>query len=66
MHLDEAIELLKKIVKYSTIIDQKHLDLSVATAHERPIMQKALVIARVEVEKGTITDQELKQRLGID
>lgn len=66
MLLDEAILLLKKIVKYSTIDGQKHLDLSVATAHERPNMQRALVITRTEVEKGTITDQELKQRLGID
>lgn len=64
--LEEAITHLKKIVKFSTIEGQRHLDLSVAVAHERPTMQKALVIVKNEVEKGTLTDLELKNRLGID
>ncbi len=66
MTLEEAITCLKKIVKFSTLEGQKHLDLSIAVASERPVMQKALVIAKNEVDKGTITEIELKQRLGID
>lgn len=66
MTLEEAITHLKKIVKFSTIEGQKHLDLSVAIAHERPTMQKALIVVKSEVEKGTLTDLELKTRLGID
>lgn len=66
MNLEEAITHLKKIVKFSTIEGQKHLDLSVAVAHERPTMQKALVVVKSEVDKGTISDLELKARLGID
>ncbi len=65
MTFDEAITLLKKIVKFSTIEGQKHLDLSVAVAHERASMQKALVLVKTEVEKGTLTDQELKEKLGL-
>ncbi len=66
MNLEEAITILKKAVKYSTIEGQKHIDLSVCIAEERPLLQKALVITKVEVEKGTLSDQELKIRLGID
>lgn len=66
MTLDEAITHLKKIVKFSTLEGQKHLDLSVAVASERPLMQKALIIVKCEVEKGTLTDSELKHRLGIE
>ena len=66
MTLEEAITQLKKIVKFSTIEGQKHLDLSIAVANERANMQKALVVVKSEVEKGTLTDQELKERLGID
>lgn len=66
MNLEEAITHLKKIVKFSTIEGQKHLDLSVAVANERPTMQKALVVVKSEVDKGTISDLELKARLGID
>jgi hypothetical protein len=63
--LDEAISLLKQIVKYSAVDGQKHLDLSVAIAEERYLFQKALMLAQTEVEKGTLKAEELKQRLGL-
>jgi hypothetical protein len=66
MTLDDAIILLRKAVKYSEVKNQKHIDLSVCIAEERPLLQKALVIANVEVEKGTLTQDELKARLGLD
>jgi hypothetical protein len=66
MTLDDAVTLLKKAVKWSEVKNQKHIDLSVCIAEERPLLQKALVIANVEVEKGTLTQDELKARLGLD
>ncbi len=66
MTLDEAIKLLLKAVKWSEVKNQKHIDLSVCVAQERPLLQKALVIANLEVEKGTLTQDELKMRLGLD
>jgi hypothetical protein len=66
MTLDEAIVILRKAVKWSEVKNQKHIDLSICTADERPIFQKAMVIANVEVEKGTLTQDDLKVRLGLE
>lgn len=64
--LDESIALLKKVVKFSEVKDQKHLDFSLCVAEERPTYQMALAICNIEVEKGTLTQDELKARLGLE
>jgi hypothetical protein len=66
MNLEEAISLLKNAVKYSEVKNQKHIDLTLCSADERPKYQKALVIVNDEVKKGTLTDSELKSRLTLD
>ena len=66
MTLDAAITLLLKAVKYSVVKNQKHIDFSVCIAAERPLMQEALMYAQMEVEKGTLTQDELKARLGLN
>jgi hypothetical protein len=66
MNLDEAISLLKNAVKYSVVKNQKHLDLTLVSAEERPKYQKALVIVNDEVQKGILTDADLKARLNLE
>ncbi|NOT80544.1 MAG: hypothetical protein HOP07_16265 [Bacteriovoracaceae bacterium] len=66
MTLEEAVTLLKKAVKWSEVKNQKHIDLSICIAEDRPTFQKALIVANLEVEKGTLTQEELKVRLGLD
>ncbi len=66
MNLDESISLLKKAVKYSEVKNQKHIDLTLCSAEEIPLFQKALVIVHEEVKKGTLTDANLKSRLNLD
>jgi hypothetical protein len=66
LSLDEAVTLLKKIVKFSEVKNQKHIDLSLSLAEDRPRYQKALAIVNLEVEKGTLTENQLKIKLGID
>ncbi len=63
--INDAILLLKKIVKFSTLDGVKHLDLSVALASEREEMQRALMFLRLEIERGHLTEAELKSRLGL-
>jgi len=65
MNLDEAVTLLKKTVKYSAVKNQKHLDLTLVSAQERFTYEKALFIVTNEVKKGTLTEIDLKQRLGL-
>nr|BDT28385.1 hypothetical protein BHI3_18510 [Bacteriovorax sp. HI3] len=66
MSLDEAVALLRKAVKWSEVKNQKHIDLSLCIAEERPTYQRALVIVNTEVEKGTLTQDDLKARLGLE
>ena len=66
LSFDDATKLLKKAVKLSEVKNQKHIDLSLCTADERPLYQKALVVANLEVEKGTLTQDQLKTILGLD
>lgn len=66
LSFDEAVNLLKKYVKFSEVKNQKHIDLSVCTAQERPMAQRALILANLEVEKGTLTKDQLIAKLGLD
>lgn len=66
MTLDEAITILKNAVKWSEVKNQKHIDLTLVGAQERPLYQAALVVANLEIEKGTLTQDDLKTRLGIE
>jgi hypothetical protein len=65
MNLEEAIDLLKKTVKYSAVKNQKHIDLTLVSAEELPQYEKAMAIVMSEVKKGNLTEGELKQRIGL-
>ena len=65
MELDQAIDLLKNAVKTSHLPGQKHIDLSLVQADERADYEKALMICRSQVIAGTLTEQDLKLRLGL-
>ncbi|MCB9062565.1 MAG: hypothetical protein H6622_13665 [Halobacteriovoraceae bacterium] len=61
----EAINLLKKIVKFSNIEKQKHLDLTLANSSERGEFEKALILVNLAVEQGQLSKEELNSKLGI-
>ncbi|MFG1492481.1 hypothetical protein ACRXCV_09660 [Halobacteriovorax sp. GFR7] len=63
--LDEAIEIVKPLVKYSTIDNQKHIDLSVATADKRFLSQQALMVIKNSIEAGQADEKEVNARLGL-
>lgn len=65
MTLEQAIQLLKNAVKYSTIEGQKHLDFTLVNAHEREKYLKALAIAQMAVTNGEITQDQLKDQLDL-
>lgn len=64
--LDEAIQFLKRYVKFSEVKNQKHIDLTLGLAEDRQVAQKALMKTRIAVEKGEITEDDLKHRLGLE
>lgn len=66
LSLQEAIAFLKKYVKFSEVKNQKHIDLTLGSAEDRPVAQKALIVTKTAVDKGEITDAQLKTKLGLE
>lgn len=62
---DSAIEKVKLAVKESHLDNQKHIDLSVLIASERPATQEALAYLKAYVLRGEKTELDLKKDLGI-
>lgn len=61
----QATSLLKKIVKYSAVPGQKHIDLGLAAAQERPVYQKALLTVHQCKYEGLVTEEEFQQQIGL-
>jgi hypothetical protein len=57
--LDQAIGLLKKIVKENGTNDMVHLDVTLIPAEDRPVYQRAMKIAKMAIVEGKISQQEL-------
>ncbi len=66
MTLEEALALVRKAVKHTGTIDQKHIDLTVLPTEERDHTQKALAYLQLAVKAGTLTRDELNHRLHLD
>ncbi len=65
LSFDEAVNLLRKTVTNSEVKNQKHLDLGLCSIEERPRLQLALMVVNLEVEKGTLTKDQLITKLGL-
>ncbi len=59
MELDQAIEMMKKIVKNNGTTDINTVDLGLVPALERPKYQKALIVIKVAIMEGKISQDEV-------
>lgn len=66
MDLDQAIGLIKKTVKNNGTNDQKHIDLGLVPAEQRPIYEKALAIVRVAIAQGKLTNDEFASKVQLN
>ncbi len=66
MEITQAIELLKRAVKHTGTIDQKHIDLSVVAAVDRHKYEKALMVVQTAIKAGQITREEFNRRVHLD
>lgn len=66
MELDEAIQLLKKTVKYPGTVDQKHIDLTLVPAAELPIYEHAIKVSQLAIKEGKISKEDFKRRVDLD
>jgi len=66
VEINQAIELLKRAVKYTGVIDQKHIDLTVVPVEEKPKYEEALKVAMSAIKEGTISRDEFNRRVRLD
>ncbi len=66
MELNQAIILLKRAVKYTGVIDQKHIDLSIVPTEDRPKFEDALKVVQTAIKDGQITRDEFNRRVQLD
>ena len=66
MDLEQAIEILKKAVKFTGTIDQKHIDLTIVPADKRPMYEKAMAVGAISIKDGKITRDEFLRRVHLD
>ena len=66
MDLEQAIELLKKTVKNNATNDQNHIDMGLVSAQEKPIYEKALIVAKLASIEGKISQDEFMARVHLN
>ena len=65
LEIIKEINKIKKYVKESNIPGQNHLDISLVDANERDMFYKIISIAKKAVEDTILTENELKELLGL-
>jgi len=63
---EDAVQFLRSAVKFSKIKNQKHIDPALVNAEDLGDYQKAMVLVRHEVDSGKISQDDLKNKLGLD
>jgi hypothetical protein len=66
MELEKAIELVKRAVKHTGTIDQKHIDFTLIAAEERELYDKALRICQLSIMDGKMTRDEFIKKVNLD
>lgn len=65
MELEQAIEMLRNIVKNNSTNDDNHFDLTLVPADKKAQYSKALVVAQLAIKDGKITRDEFLRQVHI-
>lgn len=66
MELEQAIALIKKLVKNNGTNDMRHIDIGLVSADERPLYEKALKVAKLAILEGKISQDEFAARVHLN
>ncbi|WP_408096470.1 hypothetical protein ACJVC5_15630 [Peredibacter sp. HCB2-198] len=66
MELEQAIELLKTAVKNNGVNDERHIDLTLVPVEQKAQYEKALVVSKMAILDGKMTQDEFKRLVHLD
>ncbi len=66
MELQKAIELLRLAVKNNGTNDTKHIDLTLIPAKDLPTYEKALIVAKIAIIEGKMTQDEFMSKVHLN
>lgn len=66
MDLEQAITLIKKIVKNNGTNDQNHIDIGLVSTEERPVYEKALKVVKLAIMEGKLSQDEFASRIHLN
>jgi hypothetical protein len=66
MDLDQALALIKKLVKNNGTNDTKHIDIGLVSADERPEYEKALRVAKLAIVQGKLSKEDFESQVKLN
>jgi hypothetical protein len=66
MELEQAIELIKKLVKNNGTNDSKHIDIGLVSSEEKPLYEKALKVVKLAIMEGKLRQDEFEARVHLN
>lgn len=66
MDLEQAITLIKRIVKNNGTNDQNHIDIGLVSTEERPVYEKALKVVKLAIMEGKLSQDEFASRIHLN
>lgn len=66
MELEQAIELLKTVVKDNGVNDERHIDLGLIPVEKRALFEKAMVVSKMAIIEGKLTQEDFKRLVHLD
>lgn len=66
MELERALELIKKLVKNNGTNDARHIDIGLVSAEERPLYEKALIVVKLAIQQGKLSQDDFAARVHLN
>lgn len=66
MELEQALKLLKNIVKNNGTNGSNHLDIGLVSAEERPTYEKALKVVKLAIMEGKLSQDEFAAKIHLN
>jgi 3-oxoacyl-[acyl-carrier-protein] synthase III len=66
MDLNQAIDLIKTVVKDAGNVNFRHIDLNLVSAEKRETYEMALMVSQKAIKEGAITKEEFMRKVHLE